>query len=208
MSNTLGDNSHWYRYENTVIRSIIDCLGLANLKHDPGFCNLAEDAVPAKQLSEELNQNNASPATQEIIILEEGKNSEKKICDYCDKLISCSNPEHYTKWEKLMIYSCMKSYYSVTDKFQQDFVDLVDSVQGHTKRIFAYYLRVDQYGNQHCRFFYSFDSNQRKYIKFITTSSNLGVQFRVEVVLKRNNPRLISISAYSYKAVGQIVTFG
>ena len=94
-----------------------------------------------------------------------------------------------------MIYSCMKSYYSVTDKFRQDFVDLVDSDQGHTKRIFAYYLRVDQYGNQRCRFFYSFDTNQRKYIKFITTSSNLGVQFRVEVVLKRNNPRLISISA-------------
>ena len=68
-------------------------------KDDPEFSNLVEKAGTLKQLSEELNLNTGSPTPQEITILEEGKNSGKIICDYYDKLISCSNPGDYTEWE-------------------------------------------------------------------------------------------------------------
>ena len=44
--------------------------------------------------------------------------------------------------------------------FQQDYIDFLNSVQ---------------YGNQHCRFFYPFDTNEKTYIKYTTASSNPGV---------------------------------
>ena len=41
---------------------------------------------------------------------EVGKNPEKIICDYFDKLFSCFNPGDFNEWEKPMIHPCKKRY--------------------------------------------------------------------------------------------------
>ena len=63
----------------------------------------------------------------------------------------------------------------VIDYFQLDYVNLLNSVEGHNKCSSAYCLKNDQNGNEHCRFFYLFDTNEKSYIKYTTTSSNPGV---------------------------------
>ena len=77
---------YWYHYEYAVVKPAVHRHDLPKLKDNPGLCNLAEKVSAAKQLSEELNKNIASPAKKEITTLREGNNSEKNIC-YCDKLI-------------------------------------------------------------------------------------------------------------------------
>ena len=46
-----------------------------------------------------------------------------------------------------MIHPCKESYDSVTDNFQQDYIELVSSVQRHTLCSSACCLKVNQYGN-------------------------------------------------------------
>ena len=88
-----------------------------------------------------------------------------------------------------MIHPCKESYDSVTDNFQQDYIELVSSVQRHTLCSSACCLKVNQYGNHYCRFIYSVHTNGKTYIKH-ATSSNSEVRFRLEAVDKLNDPRL------------------
>ena len=84
----------------------------------------------------------------------------------------------------------MQEKLSVIHIFRQDYIELVNNVQRHAKCSSAYWLKVDQYDNQHCRLFYPFDAKEKTRIKHTTKSSESGFQFRPEAVAKRNDPRL------------------
>lgn len=70
------------------------------------------------------------------------------------------------------------------------YVILVNMVQRHSKCSSYYCLRQDQLGNQHCRFHYPFEMNDKKYIKCNKAISRRESYLRPEIVAKCNDPRV------------------
>ena len=72
-----------------------------------------------------------------------------------------------------------------------DYADLVNCVQRHTKCSTAYCLRKKSNGEQYCRFKFPFEDCNETYIEFeeINSKKN-GKQFRPNIVLKRNDSRV------------------
>ena len=120
----------------------------------------------------------------------DGFDAEKTICSYYDSLISCINPVGNDKWEKPLKHPCKKTFVEVVQDLGQDYIDITSSVQRHSKWNSAYCLRTDKHGNQYCRFFYPFDTNNETYIKYVSKNYASDTSLRPEIVGKRNDPRL------------------
>lgn len=186
----LGATWHWYRYEFTVLRGAIHCHGLAKLDNDPNLCELGTKATKGYLAQKEMfTEKSTEQRTLQTIAV--GKDAERQICDYFDYLVSCCNPVDGTQWEKPDLHPCRKSFtFALQNDIDLDYIDLVNSVQKHTKCNPGYCLRVDTDGEQKCRFGYPLELNEETYIKFNEITRKTGKEVRPEIVGKRNDSRV------------------
>ena len=189
--NTLGAEWHWYRFEYAVVHVAMHCHGLAKLKDDPGLCDLASKAVLAKQF---LEKGKSSPQSNlsvlDSTVINDGVSAVKIICDYYDKSITCIKPADMDSWVKPTVRPCQKKLDEAIISSEDDYANLVNTVQRHSKCSSYYCLRQDQLGNQYCRFHYPFEMNDKTYIQYDKVTSRGESYFRPEVVAKRNDPRV------------------
>ena len=123
---SLDTKWHWYRFEYQS-RGSIHCHGVAKLSNDPGLCKLSETALQG-HLAQKSNKNTDSE------IVEDGKMAEEKICKYVDWLLCTCNPDPPDNglWQKPSTHPCQKYHMNVQDS-ESDYVDLLNTVQRHTR---------------------------------------------------------------------------
>lgn len=190
----LGAEWHWFRYEFAVQRGSIHCHGIAKLKSDPGLCDLSETALRGYLASKKLetcsNEHEIATCKQEI---DDGLHAEQKICNYHDYLVSTWNPTNPAEFSKPAIHPCKRRYDNIPNtEFTQDYSDLVNTVQRHTKCNSGYCLRQDASGNQKCRFGFPIepaDVTHLRHEKINSKTANIE-QYRTTVVSKRNDTRI------------------
>ena len=138
---------YWYRFEFTVMRGSIHCHGLAKLKDDPGICELTEKALKGYLASKSLRENpNISETERDILQIDiaNGESAESQVCEYVDSLMTAVNPIDgpIDEWVKPNIHPCKRKLETIPEEeIEQDYVDLANSVQRHTKCSSAYCLR-------------------------------------------------------------------
>ena len=124
----------------------IHCHGVAKLKFESGPCDLASKAVSAKQL---LKQSKSSPQSNlselHSTVINDGVSAGKIICDYYDKLINCINPADVESWVKPTVHPRQKKFDKAIISSEDDYVNLVNTVQRQSKCSLYYCLRQDQY---------------------------------------------------------------
>lgn len=160
---TLDANWHWYTFEYQS-RGSIHCRGLTKLKNDPDLCRLSEIALKS-QLHLESNKENP-----DAIIIREGKNGADRICKYVDWLLSTCNPDppHGNVWIKPSVHPCQVRYedidYTMNDN---DYVDLLNSVQRHTRCSTSYCLRKRVNETElKCRFNFPVENREKTTLLF------------------------------------------
>ena len=101
------------------------------------------------------------------------------------------NPEECL-WVKPKVHPCRKRYSQISDsEWDHDYVDLLNSVQRHSKCISAYYLRQNENNSQYCRFAYPFGQGSKTHLVFEKVHSKDGAEkYRTKVVTARNDPRM------------------
>lgn len=122
--------------------------------------------------------------------INEGKIAEKKICEYYDNLISCNNPGQVDKWVKPTKHLGWNNFKTAFSDLDSDYVDLVNSVQRHSKCSPTYCLREDDQWNQYYRFHYPFPLESRTYLRYNEVPMKGGKHFKVEIVAESNCPRV------------------
>ena len=156
--NSLDAQWHWYRFEYQA-RGSIHCHGVAKLKNDPGLCTLSEKAL--KGYLAEISVSNADTAdlselNQQIC---DGKKASEIICQYVDWLVSTHHPEppDNTTWIKPSIHPCQKHHKDIENTYN-DYIDLLNTVQRHTRCSSNYCLRKRQNDSDlQCRFNFPFE---------------------------------------------------
>lgn len=75
---------------------------------------------------------------------------------------------------------------------QFDYIDLVNTVERHTKCNSAYCSKTDSNGNQSCRFKFPMETAPNTHLKYqkINKQNESFNKFRPAVIGKRNDPRL------------------
>ncbi len=150
---------HWHRFEYQA-RGSIHCHGVAKLKNDPGLCKLSEIALKG-HLAEVSLQTCQQGDTEELNLqIVEGKTASKKIGDYVDWLLSTYNPNPPDNgiWVKPSIHPCQKAHSGITaEECDDDYVDLLNTVQRHTRCSTNYCLKKKQDNNLKCRFNFPFE---------------------------------------------------
>jgi len=151
----MGATWHWYRFEYALMRGSIHCHGLAKLKGDPGLCDLSQIALNGFNAQEKLTSNDFELEHFDNLqrAVYEGKVSENKICDYVDSIVTAENPSppHEGEWVKPKIHPCKKKFKHLKDsELDDDYANLVNSVQRHSVCNSAYCLRKENNGTQSC----------------------------------------------------------
>ena len=99
---------HWYRFEYAS-RGSIHCHGVAKLEDDPGLVELTSIALKGYLASQKLKSESVAfqerEELNEIIVV--GKQAEKQVCDYVDKLLCTCNPMEGENWIKPQVHPCM-----------------------------------------------------------------------------------------------------
>ena len=189
----LGAYWHWFRYEFAVLRGAVHVHGLAKLNSDPGLCDLAKIAVKGFEAQEKI-ANAPSMSSVEITQcesdIEDGEEAEKLLCSYSDTLLTATNPIDSDMFVRPSLHPCKQKFSKIVD-FDQDYVELVNTVQRHSKCNSGYCLRHDKEGNQYCRFKYPLDHCSATFMQYdkIETRDG-GVIIRSKLVLKRNDTRI------------------
>ena len=159
--NTLDAKWHWFRYEYQSRIGSIHCHGTAKLKNDPGLCQLREQALEGFLAEQNLSATDSAMNNETLTKIEQGKLASSTICQYVDWLLSTMNPlsPDDNFWIKPDIHPCKVRYQDLlTDaQFDDDYVDLLNSVQRHTCCSTAYCLKKkNSDGTLKCRFNYPF----------------------------------------------------
>ena len=185
----MGAKWHWYRYEFAVMRGSIHCHGLAKLKSDPGLVELSRIALTGflAKISGQVDE-----STQNKICM--GEKAENTIFSYIDSLVSAENPINCEEWMRPRIHPCKKDFQQVQSDLENDFEEILNSVQRHTKCNSAYCLRFDSKKKEsYCRFNFPFEMCEKTkivYEKIPSKQKVKEVMYRPVLVLKRNDPRL------------------
>lgn len=192
---TLGAEWHWFRYEFAVQRGSIHCHGLAKLQGDPGLCQLSDDALNGFLASNKLLASEGMPETKNENLLQDirqGKEAERKLCQYHDFLISSCNPINPADFLKPLLHPCKRQFNSISqDEFENDYSELVNTVQRHTKCNSAYCLRENKEGQQKCRFNFPIDTVEKTHLKFEKVHRKNGNEtYRPVIVSERNDCRV------------------
>ena len=187
LHNSLDAEWHWYRYEWQA-RGSIHAHGCAKLKNDPGLCDLvtkagegwlAEQKVEKKpELTEELQP-----------IISAGLEAKAKAIQYCDWLVTTVNeslPEE-NQWEAPNPHPSCIPFEDVVDQ-DEDYHDLVNSVERHTRCSPAYCLKMVG-PEMVCRFGYPKPVSHETEISFDELTPG---KVRATLFTKRNDDRLNS----------------
>ena len=176
---------HWYRFEYQS-RGSIHCHGVAKLNNDPGLCKLSETA-----LNGYLTENSKDNATSTIV--NEGKMATKKICQYVDWLLSTCNPNppDNSLWIKPSIHPCQEYHKNIKDS-DNDYIDLLNMVQRHTRCSTSYWLRKKHNETEpECRFNFPFETCTKTSLHFeLIHSKDNTSKYKVQVTTKRNDSRV------------------
>ena len=195
--NSLDAKWHWFRYEYQGRRGSIHLHGTAKLKNDPGLCELTETALQGF-LAEHESVLDGNVNTDTLLTIEKGKLASKTVCQYVDWLLSTSNPlpPDDNIWIKPDIHPCQERYQDLITEaqFHNDYVDLLNTVQRHTRCSTAYCLKKSNSdGELKCRFKYPFQHSQETTLQFEPISSkDNNTKYRAKLVTKRNDSRLNS----------------
>ena len=186
--NHLDAEWHWNRFEYQS-RGSTHAHGCAKLKNDPGLCDLMKQAALAWKLQ---NKPQSELLESEQLIIDQGKAAEEIIISYVDWLTTTFNesiPAENWRMPTPQNHPCAQNPLQVSD-INQDYADLVNTVERHTKCNAAYCLRRKKGQTQvKCRFDYP-----------RPLQSNTGIEFeelpnkriRAKVVTKRNDPLINS----------------
>ena len=192
--NIMGASWHWFRYEFTVLRGAIHVHGLAKLESDPDLNSLAEIATNGHLATKKL-ESECNLLEQEIIGLQnevtDGLEAEHKICKYHDLIYTTMNPEAYDEYVRPKVHPCQREFSDIVGNLSTDYIQLVNTVQRHTKCNSGYCLRQDKDGKQYCRFRYPFQLVEQTYLEYEPhTLANNDIVYRPKVVSQRNDPRV------------------
>ena len=197
LKESLGSSWHWYRYEYAVQRGSIHCHGVAKLKNDPGLCKLTEVALQgflATKCMNEQNNNLSKEDLQELLEKEiQGKKAESVVCQYVDFLLTTWNPCSPNEgWSKPNSHPCQMPYLSLKENgMEQDYVNLLNSVERHTTCSTKYCLKQNDKSELCCRFHFPFDTCAKTRIDFEPVNTKSGQpKYKATIVTKRNDSRL------------------
>ena len=144
--NILGASWHWFRYEFSVLRGGIHVHGLAKLKNDPGLTSLAKlatDGYIARMALESDAHLQDHTQAQFEVAASDGLRAEKEICHYHDLLISTMNPIDVSSFSKPSLHPCKLKFAQVIEDLHSDYIQLVNTVQRHSKCNSGYCLKQD-----------------------------------------------------------------
>ena len=151
---------HWYKFEYQA-RGSIHCHGVAKRTNDPGLCQHSETALRgylAEMSIDKAEQTDILELNEQIV---EGKKASQAVCEYVDWLLSTYNPNPPDKgsWIKPSIHPCQRQHKDIVNMQQSDddYVDLLNMVQRHTRCSTNYCLRKKQNESDlRCRFHFPF----------------------------------------------------
>lgn len=163
--------------------------GCAKLANDPGICHLvtkAGIAWHATQVSQDQQQDNTY---QQLI--EEGEKAKSAALEYADWLVTTMNeaiPDD--TWSFPIPHPCSVNIEKPEDATDQDYHNLVNTVERHTRCSTAYCLRRKQ-GQQElkCRFDYP---RQELCASTLTFERLENGSIKATLTTKRNDPRVNS----------------
>lgn len=192
--NSLDADWHWYRFEYQA-RGSIHCHGVAKLKNDPGLCKLSDIALKGHLANISLQTSQHKDFNELDTQIAEGRKASQKMCDYVDWLLSTYNTNSSTNgtWVKPSIHPCQKAHTDITvEDWDNDYVDLLNTVQRHTRCSTNYCLRKKQTDKDlKCRFNFPFEECDSTRLEFerIHTQSDVA-KYKAKIITKRNDSRL------------------
>ena len=193
--NSLDAEWHWYRFEYQA-RGSIPCHGVAKLKNDPGLCQLSETALKGYLAEVSLDKAEQSDILELNKQILEGKNASQTVCEYVDWLLSTYNPDPPEDgfWIKPSIHPCQRQHKDImnTQQSDDDYVDLLNTVQRRTRCSTNYCLRKKQNEtNIKCRFNFPFQPCTSTKLEFEQIHTKDGSpKYKAKVITKRNDGRL------------------
>ena len=193
--NSLDAEWHWYRFEYQA-RGSIHCHGVAKLKNDPGLCQLSETALKGYLAEVSLDKAEQSDILELNKQILEGKKASQTVCEYVDWLLSTYNPDPPEDgfWIKPSIHPCQRQHKDImnTQQSDDDYVDLLNTVQRHTRCSTNYCLRKKQNEtNVKCRFNFPFQPCTSTKLEFEPIHTKDGSpKYKAKVITKRNDGRL------------------
>ena len=197
LNKSLQASWYWYRYEYAVQRGSIHCHGVAKLQNDPGLCELTAVALQGFLASKYMKEHQGNISNEELQELKnkekKGKKAESTVCQYVDFLLTTWNPCSPDEgWSKPNSHPCQTPYLSLTEeKMEDDYVNLLNSVQRHTLCSTKYCLREKDSSELCCRFNFPFDNCKKTRIDFEPVHTKSGQpKYKAIIVTKRNDSRL------------------
>ena len=193
--NSLDAEWHWYRFEYQA-RGSIHCHGVAKLKNDPGLCKLSETALKGHLAEVSIDKADQADIPELNQLILEGKTASQKLCQYVDWLLSTYNPDPPDNgtWIKPSIHPCQRRHKDIVNPqdSDDDYVDLLNTVQRHTRCSTNYCLRKKQNETElKCRFKFPFDPCVSTKLEFEPIHTKDGnIQYKAKIITKRNDPRL------------------
>ena len=186
--NSLDAEWHWYRYEWQA-RGSIHAHGCAKLRNDPGLCELVKRA--AEGWSAEQKKEKKPELAEELQpIIDAGLEAKAKAIQYCDWLVTTINealPQEENQYQAPNPHPCCIPFQNVVSS-EEDYHDLVNSVERHTRCSPAYCLKVNADGEEICRFGYPIPLAHHTDISFEEKGDNV----KATLTTKRNDDRLNS----------------
>ena len=190
--NCLDAEWHWYRFEYQA-RGSIHCHGVAKLKNDPGLCHLSQKALKGYLAGKALDNADSADLPELNKQILDGKKASEIVCNYVDWLLSTYNPDPPDNgtWIKPLIHPCQKQHKDILD-FDNDYIDLLNTVQRHTHCSSSYCLRKKQnQSDLRCRFNFPFQPCMTTRLEFEPIhSKDKSTHYKVKIITKRNDPRL------------------
>ena len=187
----LGADWHWYRFEYQA-RGSTHAHGCAKLSSDPDICRLIQKVAAAWNILEEESNGTVIQQDDREQVLKEGEEAKAEVLSYCDWLVTtCNDAVPDALWSLPNPHPCTVSIHNVVD-LEDDYHDLVNSVQRHTRCSTAYCLkkRSEQQTPQ-CRFNYPRPNQTHSTLEFEKLGDGI---IRATLISKRNDPRLNSHS--------------
>ena len=140
----------------------------------------------------DVSEDESTPDSLTVI---NGKIASEEICQYYDWILSACNPvpPDEGNWIKPIIHPCQKNYNDIKES-DNDYIDLLNMIQRHTRCSTSYCLRKK--GNEKepkCRFNFPFQHNEKTSLQFeLIHSKDNTPKYKIQVVTKRNDSRLNS----------------
>ena len=187
---TLDAEWYWYRYEYQA-RGSTHAQSCAKLKNDLGLCELVKIAALG-WMEERVNETNKTEPYHNQHIILHGQHAKKKAIAYADWLVTTVNdniPDG--QWTSPQPHPCTIRLTDAPElSLTEDYINLVNTVQRHTRCSPAYCIKQKQNQQQPtCRFGYPKECTDKTDITFEHLSNG---DLRATLSTKRNDPRLNS----------------